>query len=161
MKSAKIPLLEIGKWLLVVLLVVYIVFQLSSGKVSDAPFQDVSDAVASAADTSIMSTGNNQMLKRLYGLDPSEYEGILLYCPTTNMGAEEILLVKLTDVSQQDTVRAAIEARLATQLSNFDGYGVSQTEMLNNAVLEVQGNYILFAVAADPAPIRQAFLDAL
>lgn len=161
MKSAKIPLLEIAKWLLVVLLVIWIVTHLGSGKVSTAAFEDVSAAVSGSTDTSIMTAGDNQMIKRLYGLSPSDYEGTLLYCPTTNMGAEEILLIKLTDTFQQETVKTAIDARLATQLSNFDGYGISQTEMLNKAVIEIQGNYILFAVAGDPEPIRQAFLDAL
>jgi hypothetical protein len=33
--------------------------------------------------------------------------------------------------------------------------------MLEKSVTEVQGNYILLVVAADPAPIRQAFLGAL
>lgn len=161
MRSVKIPLLEIAKWLMVILLVVWIAMHLGTGKISTAAFEDVSAAVSGSTDTSIMTSGDNQMIKRLYGLTPSDYEGTLLYCPTTNMGAEEILLIKLTDTSQQEAVKAAIDARLATQLSNFDGYGVSQTEMLNKAVIEIQGNYILFAVAADPEPIRQAFLGAL
>lgn len=161
MKSAKIPLLEIAKWVLVILLILWIAMHLGTGKISTSLFEDVSAAVSGSTDTGIMTAGDNQMIKRLYGLTPSDYEGTLLYCPTTNMGAEEILLIKLSDISQQDTVKAAIDARLATQLSSFDGYGVTQTEMLNNAVIEIQGNYILFAVAADPEPIRQAFLGAL
>lgn len=161
MQSVKIPLLEIAKWLLVVLLVIWIAMHLGTGKTSNALFEDVSAAVSGSTDTSIMTPGDNQMIKRLYGLTPSDYEGTLLYCPTTNMGAEEILLIKLADTAQQETVKAAIDARLSTQLSNFDGYGVSQTEMLNRAVIEIHGNYVLFAVAADPEPIRQAFLDAL
>jgi hypothetical protein len=77
------------------------------------------------------------------------------------MGAEELLLIELKDISQQDTVTAAIEKRVATQMDSFDGYGVDQYDMLEKSVTEVQGNYILLVVAADPAPIRQAFLGAL
>ena len=84
-----------------------------------------------------------------------------MYYPTTNMGAEEILLVKLKDTSQQETVKAAMEERVETQKASFDGYGINQYEMLEQSVIEVRGNYMLLVVASDTAPVRQAFLDAL
>lgn len=161
MKSVKIPLLEIAKWLLVVLLILFVASQMATGKESATEFSVMEETVVGSADLSALQSGDNQMIKRLYGLDPSQYEGMTLYYPTTNMGAEEILLVKLSDVSQQEEVLAAIDARLATQKSNFDGYGVGQTEMLNAAVVEPQGNYILFVVGDHAQNVRQAFLDAL
>jgi hypothetical protein len=157
----KIPLLEAGKWLSVLALLVFLVISLSANHISQAAFSAVEDAVVSAADVGDMQIADSQMVRRLYGLDPTDYEGVLLYCPTTNMGAEELLLIELKDISQQDTVTAAIEKRVATQMDSFDGYGVDQYDMLENSVTEVQGNYILLVVAADPAPVRQAFLGAL
>lgn len=161
MKSKKITLLEILKWLFVAALCVFLYCMLSSTRESSTPFSDVKEAVIAAADLTPMAEGDNQTLKRLYGLSASDYENVLLYYPTTNMGAEELLLVQLKDVSQQQTVQAAIESRLDTQKKSFDGYGVDQYAMLENAVVEVQGNYILLVVAADPAPVRKAFTGAL
>jgi hypothetical protein len=157
----KILPLEIGKWLSVLVLLAFLVISLSANHISQAAFSSVQEAVISQADAGNMQQADSQMIRRLYGLDPTDYEDILLYCPTTNMGAEELLLVKLKDTSQQDTVTAAIEKRVATQMASFDGYGVDQYDMLEKSVTEVQGNYILLVVAADPAPVRQAFLDAL
>jgi hypothetical protein len=157
----KILPLEIGKWLSVLVLLAFLVISLSANHISQAAFSSVQEAVISQADVSNMQQADSQMIRRLYGLDPTDYEDVLLYCPTTNMGAEELLLVKLKDTSQQDTVTAAIEKRVATQMDSFDGYGVDQYDMLEKSVTEVQGNYILLVVAADPAPVRQAFLDAL
>jgi hypothetical protein len=157
----KILPLEIGKWLSVLVLLAFLVISLSANHVSQAAFSSVQEAVISQADAGNMQQADSQMIRRLYGLDPTDYEDILLYCPTTNMGAEELLLVKLKDISQQNTVTAAIEKRVATQMASFDGYGVDQYDMLEKSVTEVQGNYILLVVAADPAPVRQAFLDAL
>jgi hypothetical protein len=157
----KIPLLEAGKWLSVLALLAFLVISLSANHISQAAFSAVEDAVVSAADVGEMQIADTQMVRRLYGLDPADYEGVLLYCPTTNMGAEELLLIELKDISQQDTVTAAIEKRVATQKDSFDGYGVDQYDMLEKSVTEVQGNYILLVVAADPAPVRQAFLGAL
>lgn len=161
MKSTKIILLEVLKWLFVAALCVFLYFMLSANRESRAAFSDVQEAVISAANLTPMAEGDNQTLKRLYGLSASDYENVLLYYPTTNMGAEELLLIQLKDLSQQQAVKDAIESRLDTQKKSFDGYGVDQYAMLEKAVVEVQGNYILLVVANDPAPVRKAFLGAL
>ena len=161
MKSTKIILLEVLKWLFVAALCVFLYFMLSANRESRAAFSDVQEAVISAADLTPMAEGDNQTFKRLYGLSASDYENVLLYYPTTNMGAEELLLIPLKDLSQQQAVKDAIESRLDTQKKSFDGYGVDQYAMLEKAVVEVQGNYILLVVANDPAPVRKAFLGAL
>ena len=161
MKSTKIILLEVLKWLFVAALCVFLYFMLSANRESRAVFSDVQEAVISAADLTPMAEGDNQTFQRLYGLSASDYENVLLYYPTTNMGAEELLLIQLKDLSQQQAVKDAIESRLDTQKKSFDGYGVDQYAMLEKAVVEVQGNYILLVVANDPAPVRKAFLGAL
>jgi trehalose-6-phosphatase len=78
------------------------------------------------------------------------------------MMAEEVLIVKLKDMSQQEQVRTAIEKRIETQKTTFEGYGVEQFELLtNNAVVEVRGNFVLFIVNANSAEAQKAFLKAL
>ena len=82
--------LAILKWLAAAALVVFI-FMISDRNVeSAADFDAVVRAVSDAAVTDGMQEADNQMIRRLYGLDPSEYEGIFCMYPTTNMGAEEI-----------------------------------------------------------------------
>ena len=78
------------------------------------------------------------------------------------MGAEELLIVKLSDMSQQDSVRAAAEKRLATQKTTFEGYCGEQCDLLtNHSILEVRGNYILFVVHNSCDDALKAFLKAL
>ena len=101
------------------------------------------------------------MVKRFYGLNPKDYEGAILYAPSDNMDAKELFLIKLTDVSQSDAVQDAIEERLDTQKKSFEGYGAEQTKLLNDHVLEVKGNYILYYVGGNTSKVRQAFLDSL
>lgn len=161
MEKVKLPLLEAGKWLSLVLVLVFIGRLLLSGRESSAAFSDVESAVLGSAVLDELQQADNQMVKRLYGLDPGDFEGLTLYYPTTNMGAEEILLVKLSSTAQQDAVKTAIDARLDRQLSTFEGYGVTQCEMLQKSVTLIQGNYILFIVAADTAPVVSAFQGAL
>jgi len=159
--SWKLPLIEILKWAMLLLLIGFLVLQMGQGKLSNTAFEEMSAAVTEGLDLSQMQPADNQMLKRLYGLDPSVYEGCLLYYPTTNMGAEELLLVKLSDIAQQETVETAIQSRLTAQKTSFDGYGIEQMELLEHCVIEVRGNYVLFIVHAEADAVRQAFVDAL
>ena len=55
-----------------------------------------------------------------------------------------------------------MEARLQTQRNTFEGYGVEQFDLLtNHYVLQLQGNYILFAVGDFSADALAAFRGAL
>ena len=157
----KFIIFEVIKWLAVVLMLVFFI-HLAAGKGdSAAPFETVSAAVTATLDETNMTLADNQMVKRLYGLDPAQFEGVLCYSPTTNMAAEEVLLIKLSDDSQADAVREAIEARRATQMASFDGYGFEQYAMLEQSIIEVHGNYILYVSSNDPKATLKAFTDAL
>ena len=113
------------------------------------------------ADLSNTVQGDNQMVRRLYGITPSDYDGVLLFCPKTNMGAEELFLVRLKDPSQAEGVMASIEKRLETQLASFNGYGVDQTEMLEKSVTLSEGGYCLFYSGNDPQKVRNIVKSTL
>ena len=146
---------------LVVLLLGFIVFDMRRDPISNAQIDTVEKAVVSVSDFKDASPSENRMVKRFYGLNPKDYEGAILYAPSDNMDAKELFLIKLTDVSQSDAVQDAIKERLDTQKKSFEGYGAEQTKLLNDHVLEVKGNYILYYVGGNTSKVRQAFLDSL
>ena len=153
---------EIARWSVLVVAVISLMAMFGGDTVSNADPAEVEAAVTAQIDMTNMLPGDNKMIKRFYGLDPAQFGACILYYPTTNMMAEELLIVKLSDVSQQETVRKAVEARIATQKNTFEGYGVEQFEMLsNNAVVEIRGNYVLFVVNAASADAQKAFLGAI
>ena len=155
-------LYEIARWSAAVAAVISLIWMFGGNTVSNADPLEVAEAVVETIDMENMLEADNQLIKRFYGLDPASFEGCILYYPTTNMMAEEVLIVKLKDMSQQAQVRAAIEKRIETQKTTFEGYGVEQFELLtNNAVIEVRGNFILFIVNADSAEAQKAFLKAI
>ena len=155
-------LYEIARWSAAVAAVISLIWMFGGNTVSNADPAEVAEAVVETIDMENMLEADNQLIKRFYGLDPASFEGCILYYPTTNMMAEEVLIVKLKDMSQQAQVRAAIEKRIETQKTSFEGYGVEQFELLeNNAVIEVRGNFILFIVNADSAEAQKAFLKAI
>jgi len=151
----------VGMILSVLVVLVFVLSLTGQDKQSNAEFTDVSAAVIETLDLSEMQEADNQMIKRLYGLTPADYAGICVWYPTTNMGAEEVLIVKLNDMSQQEAVAAAAQARLDTQMNTFEGYGVEQVALLEKAVIEVRGNYIIFVCNDNVDAAVRAFLDAL
>ena len=155
-------LYEIGRWAAVIAGLVILLVLFGGNSVSGADPQEVAQAVTDVIDMENMQLADNQMVKRFYGLDPADYEGCVLYYPNTNMMAEEVLIVKLKDISQQQTVSDAIAARLQTQKNTFEGYGVEQFDLLtNHAVVELRGNYVLFVVSDRAEAARKAFRGAL
>lgn len=155
-------LLEIGRWSVAFAAVVSLIFMFGGNTVSKADPLEVAEAVVETIDMENMLEADNQLIKRFYGLDPTAFDGCILYYPTTNMMAEEVLIVKLRDLSQQEAVRSAIEKRIETQKTTFEGYGVEQFELLsNNAVVEVRGNFVLFVVNENSAEALKAFLKAI
>ena len=155
-------LYEIARWSAAVAAVISLIWMFGGNTASNADPVEVAEAVVETIDMENMLEADNQLIKRFYGLDPAGFEGCILYYPTTNMMAEEVLIVKLKDMSQQEQVRAAIEKRIETQKTTFEGYGVEQFELLtNNAVVEVRGNFVLFIVNANSAEAQKAFLKAI
>lgn len=160
--KANITVYELCRWTAAVLAMVFLFLLFGNNPVSNADPAAVETAVTAQIEMTNMLKADNQMVKRLYGLDPNTFESCVLYYPTTNMQAEELLIIKLSDTAQAEGIKAAIEARLETQKASFDGYGIEQYDMLtNNAVVEVRGNYVLFVVNAASAQAREAFLGAL
>lgn len=146
---------------LVVLLLGFIVFDMRRDPISNAQIDTVEKAVVSVSDFKDASPSENRMAKRFYGLNQRIMKGQFSMRLLTIWMQKELFLIKLTDVSQSDAVQDAIEERLDTQKKSFEGYGAEQTKLLNDHVLEVKGNYILYYVGGNTSKVRQAFLDSL
>lgn len=159
--NSKGKVYKVIQYALIVITLIFFMTRFQGNHISTAEFSDVQKAVLENVDMSNMQEAKASMFKRLYGLSASDFEQVLLYYPTTNMGAEEIFLAKLADVSQKEMVESAIASRLATQKKSFDGYGVEQTELLNNSIISAPGNYILFVVHPDAKQIVTQFEKSL
>ena len=95
--------------------------------------------------------------------DVSDVDQVLspLFMPSSNMQAEEMLIIKLADTQQAKEVRTAIEKRLQTQKNAFDGYAPQQFDLCSRAIIDVRGNYVLFVIHENAAEIDAQFRRAL
>lgn len=153
---------ELLRWVAALAAVLLIFSMCGRDAVSSTPAEEVCRAVTGALSLDQMQQGDNQMIKRLYGLTPSDFEACTLYYPLTNMDAQELLILRMRDKSQAELVRNAVQARLEGQKKSFDGYGVEQYALLTeHAVIEIRGCDVLFVVHPDSDKALRAFLDAL
>ena len=150
------------RWISAAVVIGLILSHSLKNRVSNADFSEVEASVVPTVLCDGMKEADVQLVKRLYGLNPADYEGCTLYAPVSNMDARELLLVKLRDVSQQEAVVAAAEQRLRTQTNAFDGYGTDQYALLTgHSSIEAHGNYVMFVVSENESAAKAAFSAAL
>ena len=161
MNKQNISILTILRITMVAALLIFMIVLQVGNRSSNASLESVSQEVLGAADQEGMQESNNRMFQKFYGLDAQDYEGVTLYSPVSNMDAQELLIVKLKDSSQAEAVTEAINARLETQMNSFEGYGIEQYAMLEDHVLDVQGNFILYVVNPNAQAADDAFRNSL
>ncbi|SYX84130.1 DUF4358 domain-containing protein [Paenibacillus alvei] len=108
-----------------------------------------------------LKKGDAHKLKKLYDLGTEQVEDFLLYTASSNVRADEIVVIKVKDGSQIDSIKARITQRVDAQAVKFKDYRPVEYALLEKHVLKVKSHYILFAVSADTEQIEKAFDTAL
>lgn len=161
MRNGKIDLINILKYLMVLALIAYVAFLISREGSNDVPVDTIEKNITKVVKTKGMTKGSAQDLKKYYGLNANDYDGVMLYIPNDVMSVNEVLVIKVKDESQTEDVEKAIDNRLDTQKKSFEGYGVEQTKLLRSAIVESKGSYTLLAVSKDADSIDAAFRKSI
>lgn len=151
----------VAKYIVFVLIVGYIALLLLFVGGSRKSFDEVSAAVSRAVDTDSLSAQDSQALKRNFGLNSSDYSGVLYYASVSGISAEEVLLIQVADRSQISQVTDALEERVENRQKDFEGYAPEQAEFLKNARQTVRGSYIFFVVSENADRYMEAFAGSL
>lgn len=145
---------------MVIILCIFTMFVGCSGEVS-VSMSDIEKHIIDHANLEKMDKGDVKLLKKLYGINANDLDGGLLYVPKSNMDVDEMLIVKVKDVSQIDAIEESIEARVSKQLSSFQGYGIEQAALLENYEIKIKDKYIFFAVAENAELLKEEFKEIL
>ena len=104
-----------------------------------------------------MGQGTVLDFKRIFGLNAEDYEGVVYFKPISQMDVEELLIVKLASDDQAEALEEAVNDRIDSQKTSFDGYGVAQCALLEKAIVKTQGNFLFYCVSPDAEKYYQAF----
>lgn len=149
--------IAILRYFIVILFIIYIIILKINKGSNDVPVKAIEENILQVTNINEMKKGSTQDFKRLYGLNANDFDGIMLYIPNDVMSVNEIVVIKLKDSSQFDSVDNAFHKRLTTQSKNFAGYGVEQTNLIDSAIIESKGNYMLMAISNNIDDIYAAF----
>lgn len=160
MRNKKIGI-KIFKYFVVVLMIAYTSALLILSGGSNKPFESVSKQVENVVNEETMDKADTQLLKRYYGLNASDYEGVMLYLSKSSVSAEEVLLIKAKSEEQVDAIQDTIERRRDSRRADFDGYAPEEVKLLDESVLQIRGKYVFFAASKDVSKLKKAFTEGL
>lgn len=75
--------------------------------------------------------------------------------------ADEVIIVKMKEGVDMNTVKSQFESRKENQATLFEPYAPDEMPKINEAVIEVIGQYAIFAVTNDNAETRRIFKEAV
>lgn len=157
MKENRPGVFEVMKYIVAAAAAAFVTVLMIFSSASSRPFEDVEEAVEQVVAGENMIRMDGQMLKRNFGLNSADYDGVLYYSSESGMSAEEVLLIKVKNDSQIQKVTDAVSARIEQRSSDFDGYAPEEVKLLQDAQSSVRGRYIFFAAAPQAGEYKAAF----
>ncbi|XCP86450.1 DUF4358 domain-containing protein [Roseburia hominis] len=160
-RKRSVDILSILRYGMLAVLVIYVGLLFWTSDDKDAAFDTVASEIEKVVDTEAMKRAGSQELKRLYGLNEKDYDGVLLYYNQATMNVEEVFVVRAKTKKEAREVLDAAISRRDIQIQNFEGYGAEQVDLLKNAIVKQKGHYVLFVVSPEAAKYEKAFERAL
>lgn len=149
------------KWGAAFMILVYVVLLLIYTSGSTKPFDEVAAVVEAQLDKENLVRQDARALKRYYGLNSADYEGVMYYSAEFSISALEVLLIEAKTDQQVQEVRDAVEERLENRKNTFEGYAPEQAQLIRQAQIQVRGRFIFLAVSPDAEDYVAAFAKSL
>jgi ABC-type Na+ efflux pump permease subunit len=126
-------------------------------KSKELSVKEINEKIKSTVDLSGLKEGDSEKLNKLYGINQDEVEDFVLYTAASNIKADEILILKVKDEKNIDSIKGKITARVKSQDEVFKDYLPEEAYLVENNVLKVKGNVILFVISKDAEKIGELF----
>lgn len=153
--------INLKKKFLMFALVITTVITVGCGVNNDKSVDQIETVMKQEVKFDKMEKGDSKSLKRFYKLNANDYDGVILYTPESTMDVSEVLIVKVKDKSQIESLEESIDSRVNYQLQSFSGYGPEQCGLVDNYELKSKGNFVFFAISENAQQIKEAFLDSI
>lgn len=125
-------------------------------KVRQANMDDIRNSIEKSVSLDRMDMGNEKILKKLYYINIKDLEDFIYYAPKSNMDEDEILVLKVKDEKNIPIIKSQIQKRIDKKAESFKNYRPEKYEIIKNAVLEDEGQYLIFIISQDSYNIKEA-----
>lgn len=134
--------------------------RLFSEKPSSADFGQVIEKTFENVDMTMYPQRDDAAIRKILGLDPSDYEGIWFGRTDNSLNAQEALIVKF-DPDQEEKLEEKINERIASQTEIYGGYAPESAQTAKDAIVQIHPNYLIYVAGENAAQIAQQFGRAL
>lgn len=141
MKMSSMYKKKYGILALIVLLVFIFAYQFV--KVKEVDFAKLEKQLTEKLGDTELEIGDEASLRKVYGINKIEVEGFVSFVPSSNMDANEILVIKAKP-EYAGAIEKRIQSRIDSQLKSFKNYAPEQYEILNKNEFVRKGDYIYF-----------------
>lgn len=152
---------KFAKWIVAALVLVFAVLMSISPKYKDLSTEKLARDLSDETKLDSMVQFSNSRFKKDFSMNANEFAGVEYYGYEDIMDSETFLLVKGTDEAQLEALKAAISERRSYLMEVFKSYAPENYDLLDRAVLEVRGNYLIFLVMDDSDRVFQTFLEEI
>ncbi|MFS0553801.1 DUF4358 domain-containing protein [Brevibacillus sp. 179-C9.3 HS] len=121
---------------------------------------EVGEHIKQAVNLGEMKQGDITKLQKLYQIDPEEVEDFMLFTASSNVEADELLVLKVKDLNQVDVIKENVQKRIEAQTLKFKDYRPEEYHLVEKHVWRVKEKLILFAVSKEADQIDRAFEEA-
>lgn len=161
MRSGKVSAARIMKYIVLAAIVGFVVLLMLFASGSSKPFEEVAKPVRASLDTTVLAEQDASGLKRNFGLNASDYSGVMYYSAESSISAEEVLLIKVKREDQIQQVLDAVGDRIETRKRDFEGYLPEELQLLEDARQSVRGTYIFYVSSSKADDYFNTFSTSL
>lgn len=152
-KYRKYYLIEIG-----IIIALFIgLYPILSVKSANMPA--IKNALEKNIDFDFINIGDEKTLKNLYYININDIDDFLSYVPKSNMDVEEILVLKIKEGSSISEIKSKVSNRLKKQGESFKNYRPEKYNVIENAILEEEGQYLVLIVSENASSIHKIIKD--
>lgn len=152
---------KLNKKILIMIFMIITIITTGCGVNNNKSVEEIEASMIKEVKFTKMEKGDKKTFKRFYKLNANDYDGVVLYTPKSTMDVNEVLIVKVKDKSQIESLEDSIDSRINCQLQSFSGYGPQQCNLVNNYELKINGNFVFFAISENAESIKETFLDSI
>lgn len=149
------------KYVILVFIILYLIMLMVYASGSKRAFSEVEKAVSSVLNSDELTKMDERMLKKNFGLNSADYQGVMYYSSPSSISAAEVLVIQVKNDAQIENVTNAIAQRKAQRIEDFDSYLPEQVKLLEDSQESIRGRYIFFAVSSKASEYRSAFDKSL
>lgn len=101
------------------------------------------------------------VVENIYFIDNDDVSDMVVYMSSNNSTPEEIALLKAKNAKSAEELETAVNGRLEELKISFENYAPNEVYKIENAVVKVDGNYILMTICPDNESADKVLSNAM